>query len=105
MSLFEINQVVIYNPNVENLLPINKRIHDIGIIRKLTNSHALVFFPYMGFLTICFGSLIKAPSNIKLPKALKSKKLYNLVELDENKSFLVNFDFEYNQEPIDVQPN
>jgi hypothetical protein len=123
MLTFEKNQIVIYNPNIENLPPIHERIHDIGIIRELTNTHALVFFPHMnGFLKINLNGLIKAPSNITLPKATMSEKMakieYNMFNVNNLKIFSESKDFikknsnkqtlsifEYNQEPIDVQPN
>jgi hypothetical protein len=123
MSTFEINQIVIYNPNSENLPPIDKRIHDIGIIRELTNTHALAFFPHVnGYLKISLNSLIKAPANIKLPNATISEKKakieYNMFIVNNFKIFSssiepkinasnkeTNIAFEYYQKPIDVKPN
>lgn len=117
MSTFELNQIVIYNPNIVNLPPIDKRIHDIGIIRELTNNNALVFFPHVnGYLKINLNSLIKAPANITLPKATISEKKakieYNMFNVNNMKIYansvetkIKNTIFEYNQKPIDVQPN
>ena len=129
MSTFEKNQIVIYNPNIVNLPPIDKRIQDIGIIRELNKTHALVFFPHMnGYLKINLDSLIIAPSYITLPKPTMSEKIakieYNMFNVNNmkifstsneqkiNKYFMINSSnketisiFEYNQEPIDVQPN
>jgi len=95
MSIFEINQIVIYEPNIINLPPIEKRIHDIGIIRELTNNNALVFFPHEnGFIKVPLNNLIKAPSNITLPQATKSEKNakieYNMFNVNNMKIFASN---------------
>ena len=64
---FKINEIVIYNPNIENLPPIHLRLHDIGIIISIDNSYAEVKFPYNNYKAkILFSSLEKAPPNIKL---------------------------------------
>ena len=94
MSSFEINQIVIYEPNIINLPPVEKRIHDIGIIRELTNYNALVFFPHEnGYINVALKNLIKAPSNIELPIATKSEKMakieYNMFNVNNYKIFKV----------------
>jgi len=92
MSVFEINQIVIYNPDIVNLPPIDMRIHDIGIIRELTKNNALVFFPHEnGYIKVTLNNLIIAPSNIELPIATKSEKMakieYNMFNVNNLKIF------------------
>jgi hypothetical protein len=94
MSTFEINQIVIHNHNIINLSLIDIKIHDIGIIRELTNNNALVFFPHEnGFIKVALKNLIIAPSNIELPKATKSEKMakieYNMFNVNNLKIFKV----------------
>lgn len=95
MSTFEINQIVIYDPNIINLPPIEKRIHNIGIIREITKNNALVFFPHEnGYIKVALKNLIKAPSNVELPIATKSEKMakieYNMFNVNNLRIFKNN---------------